>query len=384
MEVTQVATKTTTNLTSFKGTGKAGLTDISLYIQAGINPLTGRPLREGISSIENFKKLFRIIDEQDAVNRFEWEGLPATINGQQLERLLYYKGQLLFFKFQGVYYFMPYTLDGTIDFYGRYNRVHPVPMTSGTDKGNKSDSGRQMSLLATLKIKPIYDLNQIVEGETYETEATPTNEAYGVILRDYTNQLPQEILPRYQLNDCLLNLEAECLCYLQTSMIVGSGISGVRVPDTDSQDEVIHGALGLKDYAIKGIPWIPIKGSIEFQELTGGERTAIQDYFLAMQSLDNLRLSTYGLDNTGVFEKQSHILNEENQINQQKYHYVQIDSLKIREDFCKIVEKLFGVQIKVNIPEANSETIGGVMPENRNISSVTNNYGGSNNEDSND
>ena len=31
--------------------------------------------------------------------------------------------------------------DGTIDFYGRYNTIHPVPMTSGTDdKGNKAQA----------------------------------------------------------------------------------------------------------------------------------------------------------------------------------------------------------------------------------------------------
>ena len=34
------------------------------------------------------------------------------------------------------FYFMPYALDGTIDFYGRYNTIHPVPMTSGTDDKN--------------------------------------------------------------------------------------------------------------------------------------------------------------------------------------------------------------------------------------------------------
>ena len=49
------------------------MTDIQLYMQAGIDPKTGRPMKFGGSKValkEDTKKLLRIIDEQDAVNRY--------------------------------------------------------------------------------------------------------------------------------------------------------------------------------------------------------------------------------------------------------------------------------------------------------------------------
>lgn len=368
------------NLTSFKGKGTAGIPDIESLVRAGIDPKTGKPLAmsDDGKMYEDLRRIFRIIDEQDAVNRFEWDELPTTIDSQQVERLLYYKGQLLLFKFEGVYYFMPYTLDGSIDFYGRYNRVHPVPMTSGVDDDKEKESEsykRKAGLLSQLKIKPIYDLNQIELLGASDPEVSSTKkEGFGVILKDYTNQLSQEITPRWRLNDVLCQLEAEALCFLKTAMVIGTGVKGVRVPDTDSFLQVEKGAKALEKYAKRGIGWIPLVGSIDFQEFADGNRTAINDYFLAMQSIDNLRLATYGLDNSGVFEKQSHILNEENQINQQKYHFVQYDSLKIREKFCEIANKLFGLNISVKVPEEVESQTNTPMGENEEQVNVEEEY----------
>ena len=111
--------------------------DPSLYKQAGIDLKTGKPSRmvESVELLQNMKRILRLIDEQDAINRYKWYNLPCNISSEELERLLYYKGQLCFFYFKDLdeFYFMPFALDGSIDFYGRYNTIHPVPMSSGTE-----------------------------------------------------------------------------------------------------------------------------------------------------------------------------------------------------------------------------------------------------------
>ena len=342
------------DLTNFKGTGKAGLPDIQTLIKMGIDPKTGMPLKMTESADYGaYKRLLRIIDEQDAINRFEWENLPLTINGRELERLLYYRGQLVFFKWEGKYYLMPYALDGTIDYYGRYNTVHPVPMTSGQEKEEESTEYKnKLALLSMIKLDICHNLNEIENFDLSTAEVKDTlNKGIGVILKDYSNQLPQCIVPRYSINDCLCGLEADALCFLSTAMFMGSGLTGVRVSDADSYKNVVNGAAGLRKYARNGIAWIPIIGTVDFQELAGNSRVAIQDYFLAMQSLDNFRLSTYGLDNSGVFEKGSHILEEENNINQQKYHFVLRDSKDEREKFVEIVNKIFSLNVSVKVME---------------------------------
>ena len=318
----------------------AKLPDIGTLIQAGIDPKTGLPIKavSGKKCVlkEDLKKFLRLVDEQDAVNRYVWYNIPANITSQELERMLYYKGQLCFFYDKNLdeFYFMPYALDGTIDFYGRYNTIHPVPMTSGTDdKGNKA----QAEYLSNLKLKCVYGVKTEIELDDLYNST--------VLLHDYTKQLSQNIIPRVNVNDPILDVMAECIPYMRTSMIASTGIKGVRVNDADQQQNVFDGSRSLEQAALTGNPWVPIIGNIDFQELTNQGIGKIEDYMLAMQSLDNLRLSGYGIDNGGLFEKKAHELQTEADINGGPVGLVLQDGLSIRQSFCSIVNSIWGIGI---------------------------------------
>ena len=218
---------------------KPYLPDLETLWQAGIDPKTGLPLKftSGNKCVlkEDIKKFLRLIDEQDAVNRYVWYNLPANITSQELERMLYYKGQLCFFYDKDLeeFYFMPFALDGTIDFYGRYNTIHPVPMTSGTD--DKS-SKAQAQYLAEKKLKCVYGIKL--------PEELTGDEFFGstVLLHDYSKQMSQTIIPRVNVNDPLLDVMSECIPFMRTSLISSSGINGIRVNDADQQQNVTDAA----------------------------------------------------------------------------------------------------------------------------------------------
>jgi hypothetical protein len=316
---------------------KPNLPDIKTLWQAGIDPKTGLPYKlAGCTKCalkEDLKKFLRLVDEQDAVNRYVWYNLPANITSQELERMLYYKGQLCFFfdKDLDEFYFMPYALDGTIDFYGRFNTIHPVPMTSGTDdKGNKA----QAQYLSTKKLKCVYGIKLPDELRIDDLDNST------VLLHDYTKQLSQTIIPRVNVNDPILDVMADCIPFMRTSLLSSTGVKGVRVNDADQAEAVADGNRGLESGALTGQPFVPIVGSIEFQELTNGPTNKSEEYMLAMQSLDNLRLSGYGIDNGGLFEKKAHELQSEADINGGPVGLVLQDGLSIRQNFCNIVNSI--------------------------------------------
>ena len=330
----------------------ARIPDIQTLFQAGIDPKTGLPVRLGGSPSQlknDIKRFLRNIDEQDAVNRFKWENLPANITSQELERLLYYKGQLCFFYMEELdeYYFMPYALDGTIDFYGRFNSVHPVPMANGTTEEEKWTKS-QAALLSRIKLTCLYDEKQI------EKHLEDKNKCC-VLIHDYTKQLSQTIISRQIVNEPLLDVMAECVPFLRTSLIAGSGIKGIRVQDADQQESVKDGSRSMLNAALTGDPWVPVIGNLEFQELTDGAVLKSEEYMLAMQSLDNLRLSGYGLANGGLFEKKAHLNDSENEINQSGVSLVMTDGLEIRQHFCDMINKLFGLNVSVSINQSDEE-----------------------------
>ena len=323
----------------------AKMIDPALYKQAGIDLKTGLPSRmvESVLMLKNMKHLMRLIDEQDAVNRYKWYNLPCNMSSEELERLLYYKGQLCFFYFKELdeFYFMPFALDGNIDFYGRYNRIHPVPMSSGTEdeKKNKDLVDTQRALLSTLKlnvIKAIKSLDELKEEDLYNS---------AVILWDYSRQLSQNIVPRADVNDPLLEVIAEIPCFLRTALIASTGVKGMRVSDADASAEVDVASNQILKCALTGKLATPITSTIEIQELFEGPTGKAQEYLLAMQALENFRLSTYGLENGGLFEKKAHKLEDEQEMNTSTVGLVYADGLAIRQNFCNIVNSIWGTSI---------------------------------------
>ena len=69
---------------------KPNIPDLQTLIQAGFDPKTRLPRKIGTKPCikEDVKKMLRIVDEQDAINRYTWFNLPDTLDGELLERIL--------------------------------------------------------------------------------------------------------------------------------------------------------------------------------------------------------------------------------------------------------------------------------------------------------
>lgn len=337
------------------------LPNLEPLIAAGIDPKTGLPMKvtsgEPCFLKENIKRLIRIQDEQDAVNRYTWYNLPDGLNGQMLERMLYYKGQLCFFYFKEMdkFYFMPYALDGGIDFYGRYVGVHPIPFSGGTTDEEKAQASKQMTVLSAKKLKPTYDVISMADLLEEGEDALYTR---CVLLKDYTEQLAQTVTPRQMLNDAIIDVESECIPFMRTALIRATGVKGMRVGNQDEQSNVQAANSSMLDAALTGKVNIPIVGSVDFQELNDGQVGKADEFMMALQSLDNFRLSTYGLENGGLFQKRERKLVAEQEMNAGggSIGLVMQDGLSIRQRFCDIVNSIWGIGIWCDVSETVSGT----------------------------
>lgn len=317
--------------------------DINTIISAGINPKTGLPVKMDCNTLpEDIKKLLRIVDEQDAINRYTWFNLPDTLDGELLERILYYRGQGAFFYMEtnNTFYFLPYALSDTIDCYGRYTGITPLPFN-----GSTNDSKSNKPFIQGLTRKPVYEV--IYDDLKYEDL---TNSC--VLLHDYCKQISQTTLPRQLLNEPILSVMSDCIPYMKTSLMLGTGVKGVRVNDADEQDQIDIAANSIDNCAKSGKPWVPILGNLEFQELTDGSNLKGADYMQALESLDNFRLGLYGIENGGLFQKKAHMLETEQAKAGGATGLVYQDGLRIRQNFCNIVNSIWGLGIWCDISES--------------------------------
>lgn len=335
----------------------AKMYDVHSIIAAGIDPKTGLPLAmrgNCKSSLQpNIKKQLRIVDEQNAVNRYRWYNLPKGLDSQMIERILYYRGQGAFFKLQDQFYFLPYTLsapkDGTgIDVYGRFTSITPLPF-NGTSNDN---DGKEKPWIRGLTYTPRYEMAVVddVLGKSTE-ELTAMVEHSCVLLHDYTPQISQTNLPRQSINDPLLDVMADCIPFMRTALINGTGVSGMRVGSEAEAESVYVANQGIVNAALTGEPLLPIIGQVDFQMLGQTPLSKAEEYLLALQSLDNYRLSLYGLDNGGLFQKKSHMLAAEQEMNTANVGLVLEDGLTRRQQAALIANSFWGTEMWCMVDE---------------------------------
>lgn len=336
------------------------LPNVEPSIAAGI-PLKGKKNVQAVKEFiewgnktnwrkENVRKQLRILDEQDAVNRYTWYNLPCDLSSQELERLIYYRGQLCFFYVPEIeqFIFSPYALDGTIDYYGRFNTVHPVPQAEGMENEKKSPLS---AYLANKKLDVCYGIPMTDEKSIDWISKFAKGEAC-VLIHDYTKQLSQTNIARQIIQDPLLDIMSDCIPFMRTCLLSGTGIKGMRVSNQADYPNVLDANAAFERAALEGDQYVPIVGSVDFQTLTDGQTLKAEEFLLAMQGLDNYRLSLYGLDNGGLFQKKSHMLEAEQSMNAGKAAIPLNDGLSIRQYFCDTVNALTGLGISCEIGEA--------------------------------
>ena len=328
----------------------AAIYDPNMLIAAGINPKTGLPIKydegKGCITKGDIKRQLRIVDEQNAVNRFTWYNLPEGLNGRLMERILYYKGQGAFFFLKDKFYFLPYALDGSIDVYGRFTGITPLPFNGTANDGGKGEK----PWIQGLTFEPIYDV-AVQEDFDSVNAIIDALETKCVLLKDYTEQISQTNISRQILNDPILDIMAECFPMMRTALFNSTGVQGMRVGTEAEAASVYAANSAISRAALNGDSKVPIIGQVDFQDLASGEVAKSEEFLLAMQSLDNYRLSLYGLDNGGLFQKKSHMLEAEQEMNGGNVGLVMRDSLQCRQDFCTLCNSLWGLNMWCEVSE---------------------------------
>ena len=145
---------------------------------------------------------------------------------------------------------------------------------------------------------------------------------------------------------------AECIPLGRTAMINNTGTRGMRVPDQDAYTSVEQANRQLLNSALEGKPLIPTISNIEFQDLGVGSGSTADEFLQFMQGVDNVRLSLLGLQNGGMYEKDSAYVNETTASSiQANVGQIYQDGLSLRQRFCDMVNAIWGLGIYVEPSE---------------------------------
>ena len=327
------------------------LTDVASLIALGFDPRTKKPIaRECESPLKDaVRRFLRIVDEQQFLSRYTWYGLPPEIPENLLERIMYYRGRgIMFFNnTDEKFYFLPFSYSKEIDCYGRFKTAVPLPFTGSSQLDDKSwMPGITKNCVWTPFLPETDEEGNIINGMTLSDFDDSC-----VVLTDYSLQMSQVIQSRQQLNDPIIDLEAEYIPFMRTATINSLGINGMRVNSPDEASQVAVASAGVNRAALNGDKWIPLVGSLEFQDLSSSNPADTQGILLQMQSLDNFRRMGLGLGDGTLFQTKAHELQTQADMAMGTADSVLEDGLKCRQEFCTLVNSIWGLGIWCEISE---------------------------------
>ncbi len=315
----------------------------SINAQIGLDGKTGLPAKvsAGLRNMTNYDLTIKLRDQDKDwnVNLWDWANTQLDLTSQDINRLLYYNGQLAFayIKEMDEFVLLPFTSVSNLDFYGRPKYIRLIPYF--TDDDAKKVSKPVHDFFANKKFRVVNTIKTEVTLEDLENSA--------VILRDRTPDLSGYVTPQAIMNKALIEYEAEIYTFMRTNLINATGVTGIKVNGQDEEQEVLKANVALVHAAKTAQKYVPIVSkTVDLQELVQSNGNT-QEFLQAAQAIHNLRMTLNGLPASGVYDKSQYVSKPQVSLNAGSIDAALVlqDKYTRRDEFCNIVASIWGIGI---------------------------------------
>ena len=314
-------------------------------------PITPNPLKYNL----DYQSLYDIMRQQNQTETYErymWIDVPPGLTADLIERVLFFRGKGVFYfnekieKFQ----FLPFTLNGLIDEYGRYLKVNTLPFTGMEEKPKKNKEKR---LITT-----VYQDLDIVYDLPYTEEAfrdIQKGKTVGIILNDSSLGISQQPIIRSNYVKPILHLLSTLIQIINTAMFGCADHNAVTVDNESEYESFNQQVDAINRDILLGRRFTPIIGKMPITPLKTGNTANLEGLFNTFNSLTNLLKSITGISNPGVFDKKAHLLQEEQALNGSHADDIYYNGLRMRQEFCLMVQAYYNYPIWCESKRAMSE-----------------------------
>lgn len=345
--------------------------DTSSILGAGIG-LTGKMLKYGNAIDQNgnaitpnpqkynlnYDSLYAIMRQQNMIEtleRYMWTNIPFGLTADLIERLLFFRGKGVFYfndkveKFQ----FLPFALNGVIDEYGRFTSCNTLPFT-GVDQVEESDKKSKSKKM----LNAIYEDLPIVYDLPYNEEMIKgirDRKVVGIILNDNSLAVSQQPVIRSNYVKPVLHMLSTLMQIINTAMYGNADHNLIQIENEGELDSIEKQIEAINFDILRGRRFTPIVGKLPINPIKTSNTANLEGLFETFNSLTNFLKSITGIANSGVFDKKAHLLQEEQKLNGSNSDDIYYNGLRLRQEFCLMVQAYYGYPIWCQSKRAMTE-----------------------------
>lgn len=176
----------------------------------GVNPVNTQKSRD----LQKLTKLLKHKHMVEFIERYEWTNLPDELNADLIERILFFRYKGAFFQFADKFWFLPFTLKGTIDSYGRYESITPVLFTGQFDNSNQKN---QTSAFLDSNVLDKTFIAAYSKGQEMKANQIPA-----IILTDSSLEVSQDFTPQNDLITPLIEQLVDILVLVNIDLVTSA------------------------------------------------------------------------------------------------------------------------------------------------------------------
>lgn len=318
------------------------------------NVITPNPAKYNL----DYSSLFAIMREQNMVEtleRYMWTNVPPGLTQDLIERLLFFRGKGVFYfndkveKFQ----FLPFALNGVIDEYGRFTKCNTLPFT-GVDEVEENNGKKK----SKKPLNAVYEDLEIVYDLPYNEEMIKSirdRKIVGIILNDNSLAVSQQPVIRSNYVKPVLHMMATLMQIINTAMYGNADHNLIQVENESELDSINQQIAAINFDILRGRRFTPIVGKLPITPIKTSNTANLEGLFGTFNSLSNFLKSITGIANAGVFDKKAHLLQEEQKLNGSNSDDIYYNGLRLRQEFCLLVQAYYGYPVWCESKRAMSE-----------------------------
>ena len=314
-------------------------------------PITPNPLKYNLD-YQSLYDIMRQHNQTETYERYMWLDVPPGLTADLIERVLFFRGKGVFYFNESIemFQFLPFALNGLIDEYGRYLKVNTMPFT-GMEEKPKKDKEKRLITTVYQDLDIVYDL-------PYTEEAfrdIQKGKTVGIILNDSSLGISQQPIIRSNYVKPILHLLSTLIQIINTAMFGCADHNAVTVDNESEYESFNQQVDAINRDILLGRRFTPIIGKMPITPLKTGNTANLEGLFNTFNSLTNLLKSITGISNPGVFDKKAHLLQEEQALNGSNADDIYYNGLRMRQEFCLMVQAYYNYPIWCESKRAMSE-----------------------------
>ena len=178
---------------------------------------------------------------------------------------------------------------------------------------------------------------------------------FGIILNDSSLGISQQPVIRSNYVKPVLHMMATLMQIINTAMFGNADHNLLQVENEGELESVQAQIDAINQDILRGNRFTPIIGKLPINPLKTTSSGDLEGLFNTFNSLNNFLKSITGVANAGVFDKKAHLLQDEQKLNGSNADDIYYNGLRLRQEFCLMVQAYYHYPIWCESKRAMSE-----------------------------